>query len=133
MSSIRHIPDQKRIKESLRAVCNLQNCAKCSSGKLQEAMGIVNGRREESFPEELMLALRSEGWSGGVSEEKSRRAFQAAAAGCTWASVHLRNWDSVVPWRAEMDKQKGRRRWDRAGLALVSSLQSLAEKPSSAF
>lgn len=63
-------------------------------------MGIVNGRREESFPEELMLALRSEGWSGGVSVEKLRRAFQAATAGCTWASVHLRNWESIVPWES---------------------------------
>lgn len=85
--------DQTLIKEPPSSVL-------CSSGKMRGAVSIVNGRRGASSSEEPMLALRSEGWSGGVREEKPRRAFRAERAGCTWAPVHLRNWESSVHWES---------------------------------
>lgn len=59
-----------------------------------------NGRPGSPSLRNWCLLWDQKAGSGGVREEKSRQAFRAERAGCTWAPAHLRNWESSVPWES---------------------------------
>ena len=127
---IRQVPDlessglTRMIRSELRSLTELYvicNCFKYSKEDVRWYLSTVNGRPGESFPEELMLALRSGvgvGVGVGVSgrrnwEEPSRQREQRV--GGSGAFEELGVWCAVREQR--WMKIKGGGRWDRAGRA----------------
>lgn len=74
-------------------------------------MRAVNGRPGESFPEKLMLALRSEARSRGVRKQNSRKAFQAEKRVCVGSGAfeELGAWCAMGEQRCMQSRGGGRR------------------------
>lgn len=71
MRSIRQVPHlgssgvARMIRNKLKSLTELNviyTCFKCPKGEVQGTMSTHNVRPGESFPEELMFAVRSDSW-----------------------------------------------------------------------